>query len=189
MNAAEKDAAATSGLSVFPAEDRYDSIIGYYCSQELLNQRPSDLPANLWLLVHEQVRQESGFDPYAVSPSGAMGLLQLMPETATELGVRDRNNPEHNLRGGIQYLIRHCWYPFKQEKGMQRIRFGLAAFNAGLGNIVRAQKLANERGYDTSQWVSIVSVLHDITGQRAEETISYVAKIMRGYENSGTHTG
>lgn len=182
MNAAEKDAAATSGLSVFPAEDRYDSLIGYYCSQELLNQRPSDLPVNLWLLVHEQVRQESGFDPYAVSPSGAMGLLQLMPETVTELGVRDRNNPEHNLRGGIQYLIRHCWVPFKQEKGLERLRLAMASYNCGLGNVIRAQKLAMERGLDPSRWVSIVQTLERVTGPRSEETISYVAKIFQAYE-------
>lgn len=182
MTAAENESAAPSGLSEFKAEWRYESLVRYYCSRELARQYPSDLPLDLWRLVHEQIRAESNFDPNAVSPAGAVGLLQIMPETAIELGVRDRTNPEHAIRGGVEYLIRHCWMTFKVERGMERLRFGIASYNCGTGNIIRAQRLANERGLPTSIWSSIARMLPDVTHARAAETINYVAKIMAGYE-------
>lgn len=75
-------------------------------------------------LLHALVAVESGFRPDAVSRAGAVGLTQLMPATAQELGVGDRFDPQDNLLGGADYLAR------------QLVRFGdlrlaLAAFNAG----------------------------------------------------------
>jgi soluble lytic murein transglycosylase len=55
-------------------------------------------------LVKAVVAAESGFDPRAVSRKGARGLMQLMPQTAAELGVADPLRPEENLRGGTRYL-------------------------------------------------------------------------------------
>ena len=55
-------------------------------------------------LVHAVVRAESGFNPRAVSSAGARGLMQLMPETALEVGVRDVFHPQDNLDGGVSYL-------------------------------------------------------------------------------------
>ncbi len=55
-------------------------------------------------LVNSVIRAESGFNPRAVSPKGAQGLMQLMPQTASRLGVADAIDPGANVEGGIHYL-------------------------------------------------------------------------------------
>jgi len=84
-------------------------------------------------LVWAVVRQESGFNPHAVSPKGAMGLMQLMPGTAAMLGVSDAFDVEQNIAGGIKYLER-CLNQFDQD-----VPLALAAYNAGPNNVVKYQ--------------------------------------------------
>ncbi|RMG55119.1 MAG: lytic transglycosylase domain-containing protein [Gammaproteobacteria bacterium] len=84
-------------------------------------------------LVRAVVRVESCFDRRAVSRVGAQGLMQLMPQTATTLGVRDPFNGRENLAGGISYL-RRMLNEFEGD-----IRLALAAYNAG-PNAVRRYK-------------------------------------------------
>jgi len=98
-----------------PKNGLYDSII------EKLS-RAHGVPADL---VHSVIKVESNYNAQAVSPKGAMGLMQLMPETAKYYGVSDPYNPEENIRGGILYL-----------KDLIRLYTGrtnyvLAAYNAG----------------------------------------------------------
>jgi hypothetical protein len=80
-------------------------------------------------LVRAVLRQESGGNPLAVSPKGAMGLMQLMPETATLMGVTDPFDPEQNLAGGVQYL-KLCLNLFRDDAAL-----ALAAYNAGPQNV------------------------------------------------------
>lgn len=79
-------------------------------------------------LVKKLVQVESNFNPHAVSPKGAMGLMQLMPETCRDLGVKNPFDVRENLEGGLRYL-----------KGLmerfQDVRLALAAYNAGPGRV------------------------------------------------------
>jgi soluble lytic murein transglycosylase len=78
-------------------------------------------------LVEAVMRTESGFDPAAVSPRGAGGLMQLMPRTALALGVQDRFDPRENVIGGV----RHLRYLLDRYQGS--VSLALAAYNAGEG--------------------------------------------------------
>ncbi len=84
-------------------------------------------------LVWAVIRQESGFNPQALSPKGAMGLMQLMPGTAAMMGVSDAFDVEQNIAGGIKYLER-CLSQFNEDVGL-----ALAAYNAGPNNVVKYQ--------------------------------------------------
>jgi soluble lytic murein transglycosylase-like protein len=76
------------------------------------------------LLVHSIIRVESNYNPYAVSPKGAQGLMQLMPPTARDLGVSNSFDPRQNIEAGVRYL-KYLQDLYKDD------RLALAAYNAG----------------------------------------------------------
>jgi hypothetical protein len=82
-------------------------------------------------LIHAVVRAESAYRADAVSPKGAVGLMQLMPATAKRYGVTDRTDPEQNLRGGTEYL-RDLLEMFDKD-----LQLALAAYNAGENAVIR----------------------------------------------------
>jgi soluble lytic murein transglycosylase-like protein len=82
-------------------------------------------------LIWAVIRVESGFDQRAVSPRGARGLMQLMPETAALLGVRDAFNPRQNIDGGTRHL-RAMMVRFRND-----VRLAVAAYNAGEGPVAQ----------------------------------------------------
>jgi soluble lytic murein transglycosylase-like protein len=83
------------------------------------------------LLVRAVIRVESNFDPRAVSPKGAAGLMQLMPETAMRYGVENRFDPTQNVDGGVRYL-RDLMAMFDGN-----LSLALAAYNAGEGAVIK----------------------------------------------------
>jgi soluble lytic murein transglycosylase-like protein len=111
--------------STKPATSRgataYDDLIAHNASQHGISPD----------LVRAVIQAESGFNPRAVSPKGAMGLMQLMPGTARDLGVSDPFHPAENIRAGVAYLAR-LLTRFKQN-----VEHALAAYNAGPERVER----------------------------------------------------
>ncbi len=131
-----------------------------------------------WRLVTAQMYQESRFDPKARSHIGARGLMQLMPRTAREMGVKDITDPAHSIHGGIKYLD---WLRDRFENELpisERLWFTLAAYNAGAGHVQDARRLARKLGYDSNRWFD-----HTEKAMLLLSKKQYASKARYGYVN------
>jgi len=127
-------------VSVVRADPRTGRLV-----RAVVRQRPATEPAGIAetvdriarqnqlspRLVHSVIEAESNYDPNAVSPKGAQGLMQLVPATARRFGVSNAFDPADNIQGGARYL-KHLLELYKGDEAL-----ALAAYNAGEGAVSR----------------------------------------------------
>jgi len=106
-----------------------------------------------WRLISSIIKKESNFNPHAKSGMGAVGLMQLMPNTAEIFNVQNLTNPAENIRAGIEYLtyLDNIFIPLVSDK-FERLKFVLASYNGGVGHVMDARKLAMKYDMDPSKW-------------------------------------
>ena len=137
-----------------------------------------------WHLMRELARAESSFRSMVRSHAGAVGLTQVLPATWREIRDRgiqdlggDLTDPSDNVRAGTYYLRTqyNIWSPDRPER--DRVLLALACYNAGAGNLLRAQRRAG----GSLKFDDIAQRLPDVTGSHAAGTIQYSHKIYDGY--------
>jgi soluble lytic murein transglycosylase-like protein len=114
-------------------------------------------------LIRSVVAVESSYNPTAVSPAGARGLMQLMPATAAELGVKDSFDPQENLAAGSRYLSRLL------HKYAGDLDHALAAYNWGQGNVDRQglERMPEETRNYLARVKALLAQSNDATTSRA----------------------
>jgi len=149
-----------------------------------------------WRILASQIYQESRFDPEIESWAGAVGLMQLLPETAKDFGVTQTENPSENIKAGTKYIhwLENYWDHIPDEE--QRMKFVLGSYNAGQGHVADARRLAEKFGKDQNVWDGNVEeyILRlserkyfddDVVRYgycRGEEPFQYVRNILARYE-------
>ncbi len=136
-----------------------------------------------WMLIMALAYQESGLDNSKKSHTGAVGIMQILPRTAADkrIGIRDVHKVENNIHAGVKYLafLRDHYFNEKQLRERDRVRFALAAYNAGPAKIRKARALARKMGLDPNRWFRNVEMaVLRIVGQ---ETVRYVSNINKYY--------
>ena len=136
-----------------------------------------------WQYFKAQAIAESRLKKDVQSQVGAVGIMQIMPRTYAEIVKRSRyikgsdNNPQWNIAAGI-YYNRSIWNIFKAERPFQdRLDFMFGAYNAGKGNILKAQRHTMTTELNPNLWASIEKTLSRVTGKHSKETLDYVNKI------------
>jgi membrane-bound lytic murein transglycosylase MltF len=134
-----------------------------------------------WRLIAAQAYQESHLDPKAVSHSGALGLMQLLPSTAKDMGFDDVSGVEDNLAAGIKYMawLRDNYFSDPDVAEAASMDFALAAYNAGPGRVRRLRREAPDHGIDPDRWFGAVENLAQ--DQVGLEPVRYVANINKYY--------
>ena len=132
-------------------------------------------------MLMAQGYQESRLDHSVVSPAGAVGIMQLLPATAADMGVADPTVLEDNVLAGVRY-VRYLKDEFFDDPSLapsERLLFALAAYNAGPGRVRQLRQTAAERGLDRNRWFNNVE---RIAAERiGRETVQYVANIYKYY--------
>lgn len=173
------------------------STTGKLCEYDaLLKQYATELNWD-WRLLASQAYQESRFKPSARSWAGATGLLQLMPETAMDYGVKNPLDPDDNVQGAIRFLkwLQQYWAKRIADEN-ERLKFILASYNAGAGHVEDAQRLTEKYGGNPEVWDDVAYwLLQKSTQQyssdpvvkfgfcRGLEPVNYVSHILERFEH------
>jgi membrane-bound lytic murein transglycosylase F len=131
-----------------------------------------------WRLLASLSYQESEFLPTARSWAGAQGLMQLMPNTARQLGVRNVWDPEENVSGGARFLVDLTtrWTPLIHDEG-ERLKFILASYNVGPGHVDDARRLTDEYGGNSQVWNDVAYWLL----QKSKREVYTLPVVRHGY--------
>ena len=151
-----------------------------------------------WRLLAAVSYVESRFDPLARSSAGAVGVMQLMPGTARSLGVADATDPRQNINGGARYLKQLTSYFADVKNADERLKFVLAAYNAGSGHIRDAMMLARKYGKNPHNWTDVSEYILQLSRpefyrdplvrhgyMRGTETYNYVPSVLSAYSAYG----
>ncbi len=173
------------------------STTGKLCPYDpLLKQYAADLNWD-WRLLASQAFQESRFKPDAHSWAGAVGLLQLMPKTAQQFGVRNAHDPEDNIQGAVKFLkwLNNHWSSRIPDDG-ERLKFVLASYNCGVGHVEDAQRLTEKYGGNPQAWNDVSYWLLQKSAQqystdpvvkfgfcRGLEPVNYVSLILARFDH------
>jgi membrane-bound lytic murein transglycosylase F len=149
-----------------------------------------------WRLITAQMYQESRFDPNARSWMGAMGLMQVMPQTAKDLKLINVRDPEIGIHAGVKLLARYAAvFNSPDIKERDRLRFAIASYNCGLGHVLDGRALAREKKLDPNKWFGNVEKVLPLLAKpevarrarhgycRCDEPVKYVSEIQARYEN------
>ncbi len=149
-----------------------------------------------WRLMAAQCYQESCFDPQARSWAGARGLMQIMPSTASHLGLSMDaiHNPEMNVKAAAEYIRELSGYFRKVQSHEERMLFVLAAYNGGHFHIQDAMALARKNGRNPYRWRDVAYYVLALENprfyndpvvkygyMRGSETVGYVDRIRQRY--------
>ena len=163
----------------------YDNVIKKYASKYGFD----------WRLMAAQSFVESRFNPKAQSWVGAKGLFQVMPNTGASMGFYDLEDPDIGTHAGIKYMDRLVKRFDPKLPFRQRVRFALAAYNAGLGHVLDARELARRMdGMDPDRWFGNVEKAMLLLSDpkyyrkarygfcRGKEPVAYVSHIQAKYQ-------
>lgn len=145
-----------------------------------------------WKFVISVMNQESRFDPNAKSWMGAVGLMQILPRFSQVPSEELLFDPETNIREGVRYIRKHLDRYQNFDRDTQH-RLALATYNAGIGHVNDARRLAIDLGNDPNNWDDIADALLKLMNRRyyanarygyvrGTETVNYVERIMYHYE-------
>lgn len=176
------------------AFSQYDDLIRKYAESRGLDED----------LIRAQIKQESRFRADAKSRVGALGLMQVMPGTAEELGYspKDMLDPEKSIEAGTRYMQKQMNTHWVKQYPKDRVELALASYNAGYGNIIHSIKIVKDanqgkqtytiikgkkrRTIDISKlkgvsesWIGFSKALPLVTGNsNAKQTTEYVGNIL-----------
>jgi membrane-bound lytic murein transglycosylase MltF len=134
-----------------------------------------------YLMLAAQGYQESRLDQDAKSHVGAIGIMQVMPETGKELKVGDIRKLEPNVHAGSKYLATLMDKYFQDAKfdEQNRTLFAFASYNAGPGNIRKVRRIAEQEGLNPDVWFN--NVEHVAAKRIGQEPVQYVRNIFKYY--------
>ncbi|OPX39701.1 MAG: lytic transglycosylase F [Desulfobacteraceae bacterium 4484_190.1] len=155
-------------------------------------QRAAETYGFDWKLLAAMIYQESHFNPGAISFTGVRGIMQLTLDTAKEVGITNRLDPEQSIMGGTKYL-KKLYTRFDKTNEEDRLLISLASYNVGKGHILDAQKIAMQRNLDPNSWSSLKQILPLLRYSRyykksrygycrGTEPVRYVTRILTYYD-------